>query len=93
MGTKQNPGNFDCYGKAADDEPIFTLRAKDPSAPNVIRWWVALNATLQSKEKIEEALRCADAMEEWKKQECKWCHCVGYHSEICEGFNVNDPAR
>lgn len=24
---------------------------------------------------------------------CAWCGCVGYHSEWCEGFEVNDPAR
>lgn len=26
-------------------------------------------------------------------RKCEWCRCVGYHSEVCEGFNVNDPAR
>lgn len=24
--------------------------------------------------------------------ECPWCHCIGFHSEMCEGFSVNDPA-
>ena len=28
MGTKNNPGKYDCYEKAGPDEPIFTLRAK-----------------------------------------------------------------
>ena len=23
---------------------------------------------------------------------CPWCRCKGYHSEFCEGFEVNDPA-
>jgi hypothetical protein len=23
---------------------------------------------------------------------CPWCKCKGYHSEVCEGFEVNDPA-
>lgn len=42
MGTKSNPGEFDCYAKAADDEPIFTLRSKDPLAPIFIRMWIAV---------------------------------------------------
>ena len=39
MGTKANPGKFNCYAKAADDEPIFVLRAKDALAPDVVRYW------------------------------------------------------
>lgn len=27
------------------------------------------------------------------ESKCQWCGCVGYHSEVCEGFTVNDPAR
>lgn len=41
MGTKNNPGLHDCYAKAAPDEPIFTLRAKDPSAPYLVMMWEA----------------------------------------------------
>lgn len=33
MGTKNNPGKYDCYAKAEPDEPLFTLRGKDVSAP------------------------------------------------------------
>jgi len=44
MGTKSNPGKFDCYAKAEPDEPIFTLRAKDPLAANMVRLWMALRA-------------------------------------------------
>lgn len=44
MGTKANPGKFDCYGKAAADEPLFTLRAKDPVAPQLVLVWRALRA-------------------------------------------------
>lgn len=42
MGTKNNPGQFDCYAKAAPDEPIFTLRGKDVSAPYLVEIWAAL---------------------------------------------------
>ena len=42
MGTKANPGKFDCHNKAADDEPLFTLRAKDPIAPQLVLIWKAI---------------------------------------------------
>lgn len=41
MATKAQPGQFDCHAKAAPDEPIFTLRAKDPVAPFLVEIWVA----------------------------------------------------
>ena len=39
MGTKNNPGEFDCYENAEPDEPIFVLSARDPSAPLIVRQW------------------------------------------------------
>lgn len=39
MGTKENPGKFDCYSKAAPDEPMFVLLARDPSAPYLVMAW------------------------------------------------------
>lgn len=44
MGTKRNPGKFDCYAKLADDEPFFVLRAKDPVAPMLVMAWRALRS-------------------------------------------------
>lgn len=29
-----------CFSKAAVNEPIFTLRAKDHTAPRVVKYWV-----------------------------------------------------
>ena len=86
MATKNNPGEFDCYGSAAPDEPIFTLRANDPYAPDTVRHWAETyklnkgidNArasgrgmgpeplTSDQQRKYDEALACAEAMEEWK---------------------------
>ena len=37
MGTKNNPGDYDCYEMARPDEPIFTLKANDHIAPDVVR--------------------------------------------------------
>ena len=39
MGTKDQPGKFDCYAAAADDEPLFVLKSTDISAPFVVRVW------------------------------------------------------
>ena len=38
MGTKNDPGKFNCY---ESDEPIFVLKAKDPTAAFTIRSWIA----------------------------------------------------
>lgn len=80
MGTKTNPGPFDCYGKAADDEPIFTLRAKDPNAPDVICYWVQQRllscfregrSILLEADKLHHALQIARDMEEWRRLNVK----------------------
>lgn len=78
MGTKNDPGKYDCHGKAAPDEPIFTLRAKDMLAPFVVRQWALayheyhkrgiISSKKFEQEKFDEAMACADAMEEWRKK-------------------------
>ena len=42
MGTKNNPGKFDCYEAAAPDEPMFILLARDPVAPYLVRIWASI---------------------------------------------------
>ena len=39
MGTKTNPGKFDCYAAALPDEPLFTLLARDPDFSALVRDW------------------------------------------------------
>jgi hypothetical protein len=41
MGTKNNPGEFDCYANAEPDEPMFVLLARDRTAPQAVEAWVA----------------------------------------------------
>lgn len=67
MGTKNNPGSFDCYHAAEDDEPMFILLARDPFAPALVRLWAGLRETLDigNPEKVFEALQCAEDMEHW----------------------------
>ncbi len=74
MGTKNKPGAFDCYGNAEPDEPMFTLLARDASAPITVRFWAdRREAMIDAGEKpesdrgmVEEARECARAMEAWR---------------------------
>lgn len=67
MGTKNNPGKYDCYEKADPDEPLFVLLARDPLAPVLVELWATLRAQLAGNpSKVDEARACADAMRRWK---------------------------
>lgn len=39
MGTKNNPGKFDCYESAKPDEPMFVLLGRDPLAGHLVSIW------------------------------------------------------
>lgn len=45
MGTKNNPGNFDCYDKAHPDEPMFVLLGRDPRAELLTKLWANLESS------------------------------------------------
>lgn len=64
MGTKSNPGKFDCYAEAGPDEPMFVLLGRDRHAPLLVRLWALLRHEEGEEEaKVREALECADEME------------------------------
>lgn len=42
MGTRINPGRFDCHAAALPDEPQFTLLARDPLAGFLVSIWSSL---------------------------------------------------
>lgn len=42
MGTRLNPGRFDCAAAALDDEPTFTLLARDPLAGFLVSIWSSI---------------------------------------------------
>lgn len=66
MGTKNNPGKFDCHTNALPDEPLFTLLARDPQAHALVRAWA--DARLSKDEaKAHEAYECALAMEAFRR--------------------------
>lgn len=74
MGTKANPGKYDCYAAAGDDEPIFVLRAKDLHAAQIVRTWAQMRlAAVAHGQKpdedmaaIREAHAVADDMDRWR---------------------------
>lgn len=59
--------NDTCIQNAADDEPVFCLRAQDASAAAVIQVWLTLNPQL-SLEKTARVIRILAAFQEWPKK-------------------------
>jgi hypothetical protein len=76
MGTKSNPGAWDCYANAEPDEPMFILLGRDPHAGAAVRKWAADREALiegghkpeTDRQMVEEARRCADAMDDYSER-------------------------
>ena len=71
MGTKNNPGTFDCYASAMPNEPMFILIGRDPDAPHLVRAWAHRRSARPGETtaaKVEEALTCADDMERFLRR-------------------------
>lgn len=65
MATKRE--GIKCYENAADDEPLFVLRAQDVLAPEIVREWAFRAAAAGTPvEKVDEARRAADEMEDYQ---------------------------
>jgi hypothetical protein len=56
-----------CLNKAEAEEPIFVLRAKDPTAPYAVRQWAecAVRDGSHEREKIDAAFAWANEMQRW----------------------------
>ncbi len=59
--------NNSCLNKAAADEPIFVIRAKDIVGAETVRHWAAIAALRHEPEKIAEARTLADQMDVWRQ--------------------------
>jgi hypothetical protein len=59
-----------CLNRAADDEPVFVLRAKDPLAAKLVEDWAAKAVLegLHDDAKIQAAYRFAQAMKAWREK-------------------------
>lgn len=70
MGTKNDPGKYDCHDSADPDEPLFTLLARDPLAPILVDLWASLREhSAGNPSKVAEARACARAMRGWRAAE------------------------
>lgn len=58
-----------CLANAADDEPIFVLRASDALAEEAVRHWAA-HALVKgvAPAKVQSALEVADEMRAWPRK-------------------------
>lgn len=66
MGTKKKPGKYDCLKNLKDNEPFFVLRAQDHLAAVLVSQWAALADLMGCpREKVDEALSVAEAMDKW----------------------------
>ncbi len=76
MGTKNSPGDYDCYESAEPDEPMFVLLGRDPQAATLVRRWArkykarkleegAFDARTEAK--FNEARQCAAAMDAYRE--------------------------
>lgn len=64
MGTKNEPGKFDCYAEAEPDEPIFVLLGRDSMAGALVREWARWReAAGEDSTKVKEARTCAQLMD------------------------------
>ena len=62
-----NPNS--CLNKAAEDEPVFVLRAQDVLAPIVVSLWAELAASHDCNDaKVRDAEALANAMRAWPKR-------------------------
>lgn len=69
MGTKANPGSFDCYANAQPDEPLFVLLARDKHAPTLVWLWATLRELDgEDQAKVQEARNCVAKMLDWQAE-------------------------
>jgi hypothetical protein len=69
MGSKNNPGDFDCYANAEPDEPMFVLLGRDKHAPELVEAWAEMRLRDgENQMKVAEALRCAHDMRRYREK-------------------------
>ena len=69
MSSKATDGPDSCYNRALNDEPMFVLLGRDPTAPFVVLFWCKLRTLLDPEGKdaaqIAEAHACTTALRDW----------------------------
>lgn len=96
MGTKNNPGLYDCYENADPDEPMFVLLGRDKHAPAMVWLWATLREIDgEDAGRVAEARACAGNMVSWAYDHGK--QSVGFGQAALAGVmelirTVNDLA-
>lgn len=66
MSTKKE--GVPCYDKAAEDEPLFVVRAQQRFAPEYVELWANQAEVMgASTEKVASARQVAEDMRAWQK--------------------------
>lgn len=66
MATKHDDS---CFQKAEDDEPLFTLLARDKTAPLLVELWARLREQRDGyTDQVAEALNTAADMRAWREK-------------------------
>lgn len=93
MGTKNNPGLYDCHAKAAGDEPVFTLLARDPLAPKLIEIWAALagHNFAAAEALLWDAVKLASALP--KERQAKVLEAFACADEMTEWSDLKSTPR
>lgn len=87
MGTKNNPAPGDCYAKAAPDEPLFVLLARDRYAPALVLMWATMRELHgEDPERVKEARECALAMSSYHNEVLAKGPTVGYSHVLLAGI-------
>jgi len=73
MGLKRDEAVSGCFAKAADDEPLFVLRATDKLAPAAVAFWISLAKRAGTPEpKLAAARELLAAFEKYQAEHgCK----------------------
>jgi hypothetical protein len=75
MGSKNEPGKYDCYANALPDEPMFILLARDPDFYRLVNEWADRRANdISCGERpdtdghlVVEARMCASKGAHWRR--------------------------
>lgn len=66
MSTKKE--GVPCYDKAAEDEPLFVIRAQQKNAPEYVELWAHQAEVMGTgPEKVASARQVAQEMRQWQK--------------------------
>ena len=99
MGTKSDPGRYDCYANARPDEQMFILLDRDPLAPYLVSIWSkvrmgdeeAARAVFESMLKTPAIRYCLNPDTE-QASEAFECAMEMFRSQALDG-NTRDPTE